>query len=869
MMAIDASQAIRQAGPDRVSVRRSLRATARSADDSVIEALEQRHRLGQPVDPIELWRRHDPTGNLFVLSDLIKADIRWRFSRGGSPTAADYLAACDELRADKDRVVSLAYEEYCLLEERAREGRHSPPSPDSFCDRYPNWRDSLRSQLAYHRVISQMIRPASAPARWPSIGDVVEGCLLEEPLGKGGAASVFRAAEQALGNRSVVLKLTTDEGEEEDVLGKLGHRHIVGIHWARPRDPETGLRGICMPYQPGATLDQVLARLPRPGARRTAIDLWKAFQASLPSTTPLPDKPSWPDFPASGTHADAIAWLTGKLADALAHAHDRDVVHRDLKPANILLTVDDGPQLLDFNLARNPNAPERAESAMRGGTLPYMAPEQLEAFLDERFWQFVGPRSDVYALSLVARELLTGQPQENPGAQLPRARAVAAMLDHRKRPPGPIRPEAPDVPHALEAILNRAAQPRPIDRYADAASLADDLRRFLHRQPLRVAENPSLRERSANRIHRARPGLLVLAAVAGLCGLAWLGPWTWSQVHPSPSPSLLGQTLRPYLATLQPRNGKADPEAIQRAIGALDATCRGDSTPVYWANARAILDCQNGGSSPINPEAVIDESAPPPADPDLAAWFHDHGVQHLTGPSVSRSDADEALAAFRLSVLYGPGEPRHWVGLTSACFLAGRRAEGASYATQALKLADERASTAELAGIAALALKFRALFAFQQARQGNLDDPSRSDSFQAAFRDVDRAERLTATSASPSAKVSPAFRRELALIRGRVQDFRSLEAESQGDVLEAFRRTIDAVTAYNRADGFRRDELGPTSISAESDPILNPLALDRRQANARLAVLLEKCRDQATQARLDDGSPMIAEAERLLANPQP
>ena len=79
-------------------------------------------------------------------------------------------------------------------------------------------------------------------------------------------------------------------------------------------------------------------------------------------------------MPLMRTHC---AWLVADLADAIAHAHDREILHRDVKPANILISASEGPQLLDFNLAHDPHAADRAETALRGGTLPYMAPEQL------------------------------------------------------------------------------------------------------------------------------------------------------------------------------------------------------------------------------------------------------------------------------------------------------------------------------------------------------------------------------------------------------------------------------------------------------------------------------------------------------------
>src|SRR5205823_4364638 len=162
-------------------------------------------------------------------------------------------------------------------------------------------------------------------------------------------------------------------------------------------------------------------------------------------------------------------------------------------------TVRKGPQLLDFNLASDPHSATRAEEAWNGGTLPYMAPEQLQAFLDPAGWERVGPTADIYSLGLVLRELLTGETPELPNPKIPLTRAIRELLDHRIEPP-----QAPSgsvvlaIPKALEAIVARCLAPRPEGRYADATDLAADLERFLEKQPLRHAVNPSRRELVSN-----------------------------------------------------------------------------------------------------------------------------------------------------------------------------------------------------------------------------------------------------------------------------------------------------------------------------------------------------------------------------------
>ncbi len=131
------------------------------------------------------------------------------------------------------------------------------------------------------------------------------------------------------------------------------------------------------------------------------------------------DAPGWSDFPAAGSYADAVAWVGLKIAQALSHAHGRGFYHRDVKPENVLLNGRDGPQLIDFNLAHDPALAGAARSAHRGGTLPYMAREHLEAFLDPARWDDVDGRADLFSLGLVLRELLTLQSPARPGDRLP------------------------------------------------------------------------------------------------------------------------------------------------------------------------------------------------------------------------------------------------------------------------------------------------------------------------------------------------------------------------------------------------------------------------------------------------------------------
>jgi serine/threonine protein kinase len=475
-----------------------------------MRALEAEWKLGR-ARMEEHWSRQGAAGSISLLASLIKADLRCRYARGEAAAVAEYLERFPALREEGDRVLSLIYEEFCLREERGER-----PDPKRFCDLYPAWRDSIASQLRYHRMLSGVAGAQPPPPQFPEPGERFGGFQLIAQLGQGGAGRVFLARDESIGGREVVLKVSADRGQEAAILGQLQHSHIIDIR-SVVDDPGTGLRGLCMPYRPGLPLNEVIEVIRRDYASsrpRTAQALWKVVAASAAKvqSRALPDFPGWVGFPLGGSFADAVAWIIATLARALAHAHEREIFHRDVKPANVLLTRRDGPQLLDFNLAHDPHSVGQAEAARRGGTLPYMAPEQLKAFLDPADWGRVGAAADLFSLGLVTCELLSGRPAETPDATLPLPRATRGLLDFRADFRVSIRRHDPGVPCALEAIVARCLAYSPDERYPDALALADDLERFLERRPLRHAFNPSVLERIGNRARR-HPWRLLAAAI--------------------------------------------------------------------------------------------------------------------------------------------------------------------------------------------------------------------------------------------------------------------------------------------------------------------------------------------------------------------
>ena len=253
---------------------------------------------------------------------------------------------------------------------------------------------------------------------------------------------VYRARQTAL-NRVVAIKMILAGGHagsdqltrfhaEAEAVAKLQHPNIVQVYDIGEQD---GLPYFSLEFVDGSGLDKQLAGKPQP--EKTA------------------------------------AALIETLARAMQFAHEHGIIHRDLKPANVLVTKSGVPKISDFGLAKQL---ESDSSQTRTGTImgtpSYMAPEQ------GRGEKQVGPLADVYALGSMLYETITGRPP------FIAATAVATLMCLLKEEPVLPSRLQPSVSRDLETICLKCLQKDPQRRYASAAALADDLRRFQAGEPI-------------------------------------------------------------------------------------------------------------------------------------------------------------------------------------------------------------------------------------------------------------------------------------------------------------------------------------------------------------------------------------------------
>jgi eukaryotic-like serine/threonine-protein kinase len=200
---------------------------------------------------------------------------------------------------------------------------------------------------------------------------------------------------------------------------------------------------------------------------------------------------------------DAVR-IAGEVASALDYAHRQGVIHRDIKPENILLH--EGQAIVaDFGIAlavRAAGGPRITETGLSLGTPEYMSPEQAAADRD------LDARTDVYSLGAVLYEMLTGEPPHT-GATV--QAVIARLLTERPTHPRTIRDA---VPECLDAVVMKALERTPADRYRSAAELSRALKQASREVPIRTVGRRLIRVRRVSLLGTAALALSLLAVGA-------------------------------------------------------------------------------------------------------------------------------------------------------------------------------------------------------------------------------------------------------------------------------------------------------------------------------------------------------------------
>ncbi len=295
---------------------------------------------------------------------------------------------------------------------------------------------------------------------------------LEEPIGRGGMATIFKAVDEQMMGRIVAVKVlrevysndpkfVTRFQREARAASALQHPNIVQVY-------DYGQSGdsyyIVMEYIDGMDLRRYL----------------KQHGGRLP--------------------IERAVEISRSVAMGLGAAHRRGIVHRDVKPQNIMLNDDGVVKLTDFGIAsmyKDADAERLTTTGMTLGTVQYYAPEQAQG-------EIVRPSADVYALGIVMYEILTGQTPFDGDTP------VAVAMKHIQEDPEPPSKINPRIPPQLERIIMRCLEKDPAARFRDGDELAATLTTFL-RSPMRRGSasgpNPAMGRYSPERYDApAMPG---------------------------------------------------------------------------------------------------------------------------------------------------------------------------------------------------------------------------------------------------------------------------------------------------------------------------------------------------------------------------
>ena len=334
-------------------------------------------------------------------------------------------------------------------------------------------------------------------------GRTLDHFVLERLIGGGGMGAVFRGRDTRL-DRTIAIKVVPSQRRDADALrrfrseaqaaARLDHPNIARVYYVGEAE---AWNYIVFEYIDGINIRDLIDR----------------------------------EGPLS---VDDAVYYTRQVAEALQHAHERDVVHRDIKPSNLLVTANGHVKLVDMGLARSTSqdrsSADLTASGVTLGTFDYISPEQARDPRD------ADVRSDLYSLGCTLYFMLTGEPP------FPDGTALQKLLSHGSQPPPDPRRFRPELGDELIAIIMKLMAKKPADRYQKPTELVGDLILLANlehlpksRMPGSMTITPTIAQRSLIETHL--PWLLS-AAVLVLSTLWIQNLESWSASYTLPQPRI-------------------------------------------------------------------------------------------------------------------------------------------------------------------------------------------------------------------------------------------------------------------------------------------------------------------------------------------
>lgn len=407
-------------------------------------------------------------------------------------------------------------------------------------------------------------------------GRTLDHFVLERLIGGGGMGAVFRGRDTRL-DRTVAIKVVPSQRRDADALrrfrseaqsaARLDHPNIARVYYVGEAE---AWNYIVFEYIDGINIRDLVDR----------------------------------DGPLS---IDDAVYYTRQVAEALQHAHERDVVHRDIKPSNLLVTSNGHVKLVDMGLARSTSqdrsSADLTASGVTLGTFDYISPEQARDPRD------ADVRSDLYSLGCTLYFMLTGEPP------FPEGTALQKLLSHGSQPPPDPRRLRGELGDELIAIMMKLMAKKPAERYQKPTELVGDLILLADLEhlpkssmPGSMAITPTIAQRSLVETHL--PWLLAAAIL--IVSTLWLQnmeSWSTSYTLPQPRMAALEE-----VSLLTPADGRmlempAAPPSTQESGSGSSMPPRTEEGP------REIGSNATVPSSLLNPREAFSSSLSPSVSP--------------------------------------------------------------------------------------------------------------------------------------------------------------------------------------------------------------------------------------------------------------